>query len=896
MNWWRQLRERGRLEEHLDRELQFHLDQHRNDLIARGHTPEDARRMARIALGGPEQIKEYCRDARGFSWLDDFLSDLKYAGRVFTQSPSFTLTAVAAIAIGIGANTAIFSVVNAVLLKPLPFPESGRIVQIEETFNGVGSATTGPRSFNLWRQQTTSFADISAHWLDHLNLTSGSRPELVPVARVTVSFFHLYGAPILHGRTFTPDEDRPGGDSVAVLGYDLWTRQFAADPGIIGRTILIGDVSYVVVGVLGPFDAQQFDQTPDIWLPFQIDPNINAKDGRLCLVTARLKPGVSITAANAELRLVAETYRRTTLGIPGPKDSFRALLLRDALVGDVRLPLLVLAGATAFVLLIACTNVASLLLVRATGRTRELAVRAAIGAGRGRIVRQLLAESAAPTLTGGVLGLALGVAGIRALMRLYSGSALGPATIAIPRVGDAGASVSLDWRVLAFTALMTTAAGLICGLLPALRVVRADLTAPLKESSGRSGSGFGQTRTLSLLVAGEIALAAILLTGSALLIRTSVALRSVDTGFDSHNVLTMQMSLANTRLAQASGVGQLVQESVHQIEAVPGVESVAASCCLPLETVWQLPYIVEGRPLDGRFHGFAGWTFVSPKYFEVLKIPLLLGRTFTEQDSAGSPGVVIINETMARLAWPNSDPLNDRLLIGRTMDKAYDQDPIRQIVGIVADVRDVGLNRKPRPAMYVPIAQVPGSVTALTLPLLPMAWAVRTHGSPQALREAISSQLRLASGGLPVARIRSLEKVRTQSTARTEFNTTLMAIFGGAALLLAAIGIYGLMAYSVQQRMQEIGIRLALGAQPAQVIGAVMYRGVGLSIIGVAIGTAAALVLARLIASMLYGVTAHDPLVFTAVPLILCGTAAVAVWLPARRAGRLDPIQVLKCQ
>ncbi len=511
MIWWRRLWERRQLEEHLDKELQFHLDQHADDLISRGHDPQDARRQARLALGGPEQVKESCRDARGTRWLEDFLKDLRHSFRTFVKSPSFTITAVAAIALGIGANTAIFSVVNTVLLKPLPYPDADRIVQLEEMYGGVGSQTVGPKSFNIWRQQTTAFQDISAHWLDHVNLTSGPNPELLPAALVSSRFFRLYGAPVLHGRTFTSDEDRPGGGHVVVLGYNIWTQRFAADPGIVGTTISLGDVPYVVVGILGPFDAEQFDQPPDLWVPFQINPDINGKDSRLCLVTARLKPGVTLEMAKAELQLIAA--RRASPAVLRPKDGNTAVPLRDALVGDVRLPLFVLTGAVAFVLLIACANVANLLLVRATGRRREIAIRAAIGAGRGRIIRQLLTESAALSLLGGALGLALGTAGIRAFLTLYPRTPLGPSPvnpINIPRIGEAGAAVTLDWRVLVFTVLVTLLTGVLFGVLPALQVSRADLNAPLKEGGGRSGPGFGQTKTLSLLVICEITLAVIL--------------------------------------------------------------------------------------------------------------------------------------------------------------------------------------------------------------------------------------------------------------------------------------------------------------------------------------------------------------------------------------------------
>jgi putative ABC transport system permease protein len=837
-DWFYRLRalfRRRAVKADLDRELRFHPEHLAEKYRQAGLPDQDIERRLRLDLGGSNQIREECRDARGTRWLEDLIKDTGHSLRVFLQSPSFTIAAVIAIALGIGANTAVFSVVNTVLLKPLPFPDADRIVQFEDTYAGAETPSASPKSFNLYRQQTTAFEDISAHWLDHVNLTAGSDAELAPAAIVSADYFRLYGAPVLHGRTFTTDEDRPGGGHVVVLSYEFWTRRFGSAPDIVGKSISLGDGSYVVVGVLGPFDTAQFDQSPDVWVPFQIDPANKDTDSRLCYITGRLKTGVTLDMARAELQLAAEAKRRALPGSMRPKDGFSVEPLRDAMVGDVRPSLLILAGAVGFVLLIACANVANLLLVRAEGRMREMAIRAALGAGRGRIVRQLLTESVFLSTTGGILGLALGWTGIHGFLALYPSTPLGGSVnrINIPRIGEAGAALTMDWRVLAFTVLATLVTGVLFGIVPALHVSRADLNAPLKESSGRSNTAFGRTKTLSLLVICEMTLALVLLIGGGLLIRTSIALRSVNPGFDSRDVLTMQTSLAGTHFGRATATDQLVRDSIQRIKALPGVQSAAVSCCLPLETVWQLPYIVQGRALNGRFHGFAGWTFISADYFEVLRVPLLRGRTFSDLDTAAAPGVIIINQTMARMRWPTSDPLHDSLLIGRTFGPQYAGDPVRQIVGIVGDVRDQGLNRKPRPIMYVPIAQVPDGVKALEFPLLPIAWIVRTRERPQTFGNAIAKELRLASGGLPVARVRSMEEVARQSTARTQFNTMLMSVFGCAALLLAAIGIYGLMAYSIRQRAQEIAIRIALGARPQDVMRMILFQGVRLVLIGV---------------------------------------------------------------
>ena len=829
--------------------------------------------------------------------MGSFFEDLGRSLRMLRQNPGFTIAALAALSLGIGANTAIFSVVNTVLLKPLGAPDAERIVEFENTTAGVSYPTASPRNFNVWREQTTQFQDVSAHWLDHLNLTGGPNPELIPAARVTADFFHLYGAPVLYGRTFTSDEGRPKGGNVVVLSHDLWIRRFGADPQIVGKTISLGDAPHVVVGILGPnFDSEQFDESPDVWVPFQIEPANLATDGRLCIVTGRLKPGATIETARADLQRVADEYRRTFPAAIGPTGGFTVQRLSDAIVGDVRPTLLVLVGAVGFVLLIACANVASLLLARALSRRREIAIRAALGASRGRIIRQMLTESVALSLIGGALGVVLGMAGIRAFLTIYPTTPLGVALnpVNIPRIGQAGSAVTLDWRVLSFTILVSLITGVLFGLLPALQASNTDLSAALKESSGRSGTGFRQSRTRSLLVVSEMTLALVLLIGAALLIRTSIALRSVQPGFDSHNVLTMQMSLAGARFEPTSGVDQLVRGGVERIDSLPGVETAATSCCLPLETVWQLSFIVQGRPLTGRIHGIAGWTFVSPGYFDALKIPILRGRAFTGRDDATQPGVVIINQEMALRVWPNSDPLNDRLLVGRGFGPEYDLDPVRQVVGIVGDVRDVGLNRPPRPAMYVPIAQLPEGVKSLVLPILPIAWIVRTRVQPESLSRAIQDELRQASRGLPVARVRSMDQVESQSTARTRFNMLLMSIFGGSALLLAATGIYGLMAYSVQLRTQEIGIRMALGAATGDVRNMMISQGMRLALVGAGIGIVLAFGLARFISSFLFGVKTWDPIVFIAVPVLLSAVALFTVWLPARRASRIDPIDALR--
>ncbi len=817
--------------------------------------------------------------------LEGFFRDLKHSLRMFRQSPGFTAAAVAALALGIGANTAIFSVVNAVMLKPMPFPDPDRIVMfLNSSPQGTGSAAS-PAKFQHYRQQADVAQDVSAFRMGVVNYTAGAVPEQLRSGQVSADYFRLLGAPVVLGRTFNADEDRPNGDKVAVLGYRVWTRRFDRDPAVIGKTLVLSGDPYVVIGVLGEaFDVQEFGQPPDVWVPFQLDPNTN-NQLHYFRVMGRLKPRVSLDQAKARLQLSGAEFRQKFPNAIGPNRSFTVQPLQQAIVSNVRSSLLVLVGAVSFVLLIACANVANLLLVRATSRRREIAVRSAIGAGRGRIIRQMLTESVVLSATGGAVGLFLGTIGIRALLAINMAG--------LPRVGRDGSLVGLDWRVVAFTTIVSAGTGILFGLIPALHGSRTDVSATLKNSGARSGAGVRQNKTRALLVVSEVALAVILLVGSALLIRTSIALRAVDPGFDVQNVLTMKMSLTGPQFSKSEGVDQLIRQGVEQLRAVPGVELASAACCVPLEGGYGLPFIIVGRPLEGPSHGGGGWLTVSPGYFEVFRIAVKRGRTFTDRDTGQSPAVVIINESMARRYWPNSDPLNDRLAIGRGPMREFKDEPERHIIGVVSDIRDGGLNSDPQPTMYIPQAQVPDAANALNVRLTPMAWVIRTRGEPHAFSAAIQERLRQATG-VPVTDVRPMSEVVSLSTSRDRFYMWLMTVFGSAALLLAAIGIYGLMAYSVAQRTPELGIRLALGADASQVKNMVVWQGLRLTLVGVAIGLASAFGLTRLMATLLFGVTPRDPLVFTAVPLVLAAVALLAVWLPARRASRVDPILALR--
>ena len=821
--------------------------------------------------------------------MELFLQDLRHAFRMFRQNRVFTAAAVAALALGIGANTAIFSVVSTVLLKPLPFPEPDNIVFFMNTNRqGQGGPGASPAKFAHWRQQTTVIQDATAYRTNVVNYTGGAFPEQLRAGQVSADYFKLFGAKLFRGRTFDGDEDLPNGPKVAVLSHGLWARRFGSDPDIIGKTILLSGDPHEVIGIISPdFDLAEVGEPPELWVPFQLDPN-TVDQGHFFTSAARLKRGVSLDQGQARLKLSGAEFTAKFPNSLGDGGGFSLERMQTVFVRGARPTLLILSGAVAFVLLIACANVANLLLVRATARRREVALRAAIGAGRSRIVRQLLTESVTLSLMGGILGLGLGVLGIRALLAVN--------TAGLPRIGQDGVLVGLDWRVLLFTAGLSVGTGIFFGLLPALQSARTDLSTTLKDSTGRSGATIRHNKARSTLVVVEVALALLLLVGSALLIRTLVNLRAVQPGYDPHNVLTMRMSLTGQKYTQTAVVEQLVRSGLERLQSLPGVVSAAATCCVPLEGGYGLPFRIIGRPLEkGPFHGGGAWLTVSPKYFDVFKIPIKRGRGFTDQDDAVAPGVVLINEAFAKQFFKDKEPVGERLMIGAGVMKELSMERERQIIGVVSDVRDGGLNNEPGPHMYVPNAQVPDALNALNVRITPVAWVVRTQGDPYGVSNAVQEQLRQVSG-LPVSSIRSMEEVVSRSISRQRFNVLLMSVFGASALLLAAIGIYGLMAYSVAQRTQEIGIRIALGAEAQQVRRMVVFQGMRLAVVGVVLGLGAAWGLTRLMASFLYEVQARDPAVFVVMPVVLTIVSLIAVWLPARRASSVSPLTALRTQ
>ena len=818
--------------------------------------------------------------------MENLIGDVRHATRILFKNPGFTSIAVAALALGIGANTAIFTVVNAVLLQPLPYPQPDRIMRVARQFQtGRGDSTSIPK-FMAWRQNQV-FDSIAAYDFTGpgINIGSGDHPEQVKGIHVSSEYFRVFGVSPALGRTFTPQEDLPNAGKFTILSDSLWKNRFGADPRIAGKPVTLSGDLYTIVGVMPA--GFQSEPVADILLPLQADPN-SANQGHYLLCAARLKPGVTAEAARAQMKVVAEQFRKAHPKIVDPTETIAVVPLHEAIVGDVRLPLMILLGSVGFVLLIACANVANLLLARAAARQKEVAIRAAIGASRARIMRQHLTESVLLSITGGLLGYVLGAWGVRALLALNPGN--------IPGIGDATHTVSaLNWPVLAFTFGVAFFTGILFGVFPAFQAARLDVNSILKEAGGRAGTGLKHNRARSVLVVSELTLAMILLVGAALMIRTFAGLRSVKPGFDPHNVITMSTSLLGGRYDSTALVENLVRQATQRIETLPGVDSATSAIMLPVEGGIDLPFVIPGQPppKGNPFNGDEQWRAVSAHYFQVFRVPLLRGRAFDERDTGKSARVVVINDAMAKKYWPKEDPVGRQIEIGKGLGPQFEE-PGRQIVGIVGNVREAGLSGEEQPVMYVPNGQVTDSLTQLANRVLPLSWAVRTSVPPGTMTAAIQREFLAVDPLMPVSRVRTMEQVMAESTARQNFNAVLLTIFAGIALLLAAIGIYGLMSYVVEQRTQEIGIRMALGAERGRMLALIVRQGMTVAVIGVALGLGAAFGLARLLSKLLFGVKANDPVTFASVAAILTIVAFIATYIPAWRATRIDPVIALR--
>lgn len=797
--------------------------------------------------------------------LGDLAQDLRFALRNLRKNPSFTFLAVAALAIGIGANTTIFGVVDTVLLRPLPYPDGDRLVMLWATDSRLadGSMPVTPADYADWRAQSKSFTGFAAGSDAAYNITGGGDPEMVIGYRWSPEIFGLLGLRPQVGRTFTAED----GEHVAVLGDGLWRRRFGADPNIVGKTITLDQVSYTVLGVMPA--THQYPSDFDVWTPLRIPPEAaGSRDQRFLRIVARLAPGVTVERARAEIagigQQLAATYPDTNRHRGATVTS-----VRDMGVADIRPTLLVLLGAVGLVLLLVCNNLASLVLARSQARAREIAVRAALGASRRRIVRQLLTESLALSLVSGALGLLLAAWGVGLLVHVFP-KRIG--NLAIPHIDH----IPLDARMVAFTFLAATVTGILFGIAPALASSRPDLERTLRE--GAIATSARGARLRRLMVAGEIALALVLAAGAGLLARSFQRVASQDLGFDPTSVLTVRAILPDTRYATPAQQRQFVTDALARLRALPGVHAVGAVSTVPLSRWWSdTSFTVEGRAGDELKSAF---NVVDAGYFAAMRIPLLRGRGFADADREGVPEVCVVDRLLVTRYFPGEDALGRRLNFGTPAEPRW-----RTIVGIVGDVKQFGPTEEPRTTVYVPFSQ-------RAWPLL--AFAIRTEGEPKQLAGAVRSAIWSIDGDQPISYVMTFDDLLADTLAPLRVTLAALASFAALALALAALGVYGVMAFAVAQRRREIGIRVALGAQRRDVARMVLRQALRIAVLGVAVGLALGLALGRLLASLLYQVGASDPLTFAGVAAMMTVVAMVGAWLPARAAARVDPMTALR--
>ncbi len=952
----RALFRRSSVEAELDEELRAHIGHQVEKHIKSGLPLEEAKRRARLEFGGLDQVKEECRDARGVNLMDTLIQDIRHGLRMLRTNPGFTAVAAITLALGIGANTALFSVVNAVLVRPLPYPHAARLVWITQEVRELKAEIAAGADYLDWREQNHTFDDMAAYdESGSLNLTGRDRPERVMGTLVSSSLFTTLGVEPSLGRAFTAEEDRPGAPKVVVITHGFWKRRLGSDPHVLGQTLALDGESYTVIGVMPASFRFPGNAETEMLLPLALNPEQERQrmQMRIVRVIGLPKPGVTVAQAREDLNLISERNRpqsgpgqatrgvRMTTGAnapvppgggpvapsppppqqtlatgggaavrrgpapsqpaipqPGgaggsrafrvggqgnsgapprmmPHFELKVVPLQQQLVGSMRFALLILLGAVGLVLLIACSNVANLLVTRASLRSRELAVRAALGAGRARLARQLLTESVLLSSIGGGLGLILATGGVRAIVGII------PARVA----GDLFSlvAVRIDASVLGFTLLVSILTGVLFGLAPAFTALKADLCDSLKETSG-SSSAIGGNRLRGAFVVLQCALALVLLAGAGLLLRSFYRLLQVDAGFKAENVLTMVIELTETkypmRSPQAAG---FFDQLLKRVETLPSVSNAGVTSSLPLT-----PYtmLMGGIEVEGRAPQPLGMDpviavmAISPDYLRTMGIPLIRGRAFSDADTADSPKVLLVNETMARHFWPDRDPVGRRVGMGPRESRQE-----ATVVGVVADVRHEGLAGDVRPQMYQPYLQAP---------MNGMALAVRTAADPTQVVISIRQAVWSLDSEQPVYDVSTMEQRLSDSVAPRRFNLILLGSFAGLALALAGVGIYGVMSYAVTARTREIGVRMALGAARGDVLKLVVGRAVELALLGVAVGIGAALGLTRLISSLLYGTRATDLVTFTAASIVLLLVALLAAYIPARRATLVDPMLALR--
>jgi predicted permease len=857
------------MERELGEELRFHLEKEIEQKLARGMSREQARLAALRSFGGVEQISEQCRDERGVRLFEELWQDLRYGARMFIRKPGFTLVAVITLALGIGANTAIFSVVNAVLLNPLPYPEPDRLVQVWEHYRPANEPlySVAPINFLGWKEPNQAIEQIAAVDFPSFNLTGDGDPERIRAARVSPGLFPLLGVGAIAGRTFGPEEEQFGQHQVVMVSHGLWLRRFGSDAGLVGRTLTLNDMSYTVVGIL-PADFHFLAKEIELLTPMAFDSRDAGQRGTHSLrVFARLKPGVTLTQAQTEMDQVIQRVEQENPNSNTGK-GVTLVPLREQLVGETRRALLILLGAVAFMLLIACANVANLLLARAATRQKEIALRRALGAGRLRIVRQLVTESGLLSALGGIAGLALAYWGVRLLV------AYSPEDI--PRLYEIG----VDGRVLGFTIAISLATGLVFGLAPAVAASKTELNEVLKEGGRQAGGGARERRFQQAMVVGAVAVALVLLVGAGLMIQSFWRLQRVDPGFQAENLLAAELSLPPSRYRDGKQISSFHRRLLERVGALPGVRSVGGAAFLPLggrSNEWS--FEIEGRPPQPPGQRLtAGWRPVTANYFHTMGIPLITGRHFTEHDDETAPGAAIINETAARVFWAGEDPLGQRFILAK---RTY------SIVGVVKDVKHFRLDGEAVTEMYFPYSQLP-------IPWRLMTVVVRTESAPDELAAAVRAAVLEIDKDQPVYNVRTVESLLDKSVSRSRFYLLLMSAFAALALVMACLGLYGVMSYAVTQRTHEIGIRLAMGAQPRDVLRSVGGRGLMLALSGVGVGLIAAFGLTRVMTTLLYDVSPTDTLTFAAIALLLIAVALLACYLPARRATKVDPMIALR--
>jgi predicted permease len=863
---------KGRVEQEMEEELRFHLRMRTWENIEHGMKPEEAELAARRRFGNVGRIKDLGRDIKGGGLMETLLQDLRYGMRMLFKNKGFTTVATLTLALGIGANTAIFSVVNAVLISPLPYRAPDRLVQVWEHYRPKNKphGTVAPANFLDWKAQNQSFEGMAAYDnFPSFNLTGVGEPERIQAARVSVGLFPLLGVSALAGRVFTNEEEHRGNHQVALVSNRLWQRRFGADPGLVGRTLSLNDQSFTVVGVLPP-DFRFLPEDHEIFVPMVLEWEATARGTHPLRVVARLKEGVTLQQARADMDQIA---RRLEQEYPNTNadEGVTLVPLQEQVVGESRRALLILLGAVAFVLLIACANVANLLLMRSVARHKEMAIRLALGAGRARLLRQLLTESALLAGVGGAGGLLLSVWIVQVLKTFLVQNDLAPR----------GETVGLDGRVLLFTLGISLVTGLVFGLAPGLMASKTDLNDALKEGGRQAGGGARDRRFRQALVVGEVALALVLLTGAGLMIQSFMRLRRVDPGFRPENVLAVDLSLPSSRYQNGRQVLQFQNQLLERAAALPGVRSVGAAAYLPFSGTnnsWTIQ-IERRAPRPVVEYSNPGWRPVTADYFRTMGIPLIKGRYFAAPDDGESaPGVAILNETAAGAIWPDEDPLGNRFkLEGRSYS----------VVGVVKDFKHAKLDGKVEPEIYFPYSQLPITWRGMTV-------VARAEYAPEQLAAALRSAVQELDKDQPIYNVRTLEGLLAKSVSRPQFHLLLLSLFAALALVMAALGLYGVMSYAVSQRTHEIGIRMAFGAQPRDALRLVLGAGLSLTLIGIAIGLLAAFAMTRVMESLLFGVSVTDPLTFAAVAFLLITVALVACFVPARRATRVDPMAALR--